>query len=48
MLATHPEVAEVIVIGVPDPDFGESATALVVPRDAGAPPDPGELVAYFF
>jgi long-chain acyl-CoA synthetase len=46
VLVSHPKVAEVIVIGVPDPEFGESAKALVVPRDPGAPPDTDELIAY--
>jgi long-chain acyl-CoA synthetase len=46
VLVTHPQVAEVTVIGVPDPEFGELAKALVVPRDPGAPPDTDELIAY--
>lgn len=44
VLLRHPGVGQVAVIGVPDPDFGESLHALVVAR--GAPPDPGELHAF--
>jgi long-chain acyl-CoA synthetase len=34
VLATHPEVAEVTVIGVPSEQWGETPIALVVPRPA--------------
>ncbi|MFY0572249.1 AMP-binding protein [Archangium lansingense] len=32
VLATHPGVAEVAVLGLPDSDFGEQVVAVVVPR----------------
>ena len=33
VVATHPAVAQVAVIGTPHEKFGEAVTALVVPRD---------------
>ena len=36
VLATHPLVAEVVVVGRPDPVWGQTVTAVVVP--AGGPP----------
>jgi O-succinylbenzoic acid--CoA ligase len=38
VLETHPDVAEVAVIGRPDPEWGEGLAALIVPRN-GARPD---------
>jgi O-succinylbenzoic acid--CoA ligase len=43
VLDTHPGVAEVAVIGRPDPDWGARVTALVVPRDPTSPPTLDEL-----
>jgi acyl-CoA synthetase (AMP-forming)/AMP-acid ligase II len=45
VIATHPAVGQVAVIGVPDHRLGEVGKAYVVPR-AGATVDPAELVAW--
>jgi o-succinylbenzoate---CoA ligase len=38
VLASHPSVREVAVMGRPDPDWGERVVALVVPADPAEPP----------
>ena len=37
MLAEHPDIAEVSIVGLPDPRTGERACAVIVPRGGGGP-----------
>ncbi|MEQ4722632.1 AMP-binding protein [Nonomuraea sp. B19D2] len=46
VLATHHEVADVAVVGTPDPEWGELVTAVVVPANPDTPPALSQLRAY--
>jgi o-succinylbenzoate---CoA ligase len=43
VLGTCDGVADVVVLGLPDPEWGEAVTAFVVAADPADPPDAGDL-----
>jgi acyl-CoA synthetase (AMP-forming)/AMP-acid ligase II len=46
VLAAHPGIAAVGVVGVPDPRLGENLAAFIVPADMENPPAPEELRSF--
>lgn len=45
VLESHPDIAEVAVIGMPDPDMGEQVVAIIVAK-SGRTPDHAVLIAF--
>src|SRR5207237_8876204 len=45
-LADHPEIADVVVIGLKDPEWGRRVHAVIEPRDHANPPTPEAIIAY--
>jgi o-succinylbenzoate---CoA ligase len=46
VLGTCEGVADVVIVGLPDADWGEAVTAFVVPADAADPPDLERLTSH--
>ncbi|MEE1753811.1 AMP-binding protein [Streptomyces sp. SP18CS02] len=45
-LYAHPKIADVQVVGLPDPRYGEEILACVIPRDPADPPTLEEITAF--
>jgi acyl-CoA synthetase (AMP-forming)/AMP-acid ligase II len=46
VLCQHPEVAEVAIVGRPDPVLGERVAAFIVPAEGSAPPDASSIAKF--
>jgi bile acid-coenzyme A ligase len=45
-LIDHPKIADIVVIGLRDPEWGRRVHAIIEPADQAAPPSTDEVVAY--
>jgi fatty-acyl-CoA synthase len=46
VIAGHPKVAQVALIGVPDDKWGETPLAVIIPVDQEDPPTPEDIAAW--
>jgi len=45
-LIDHPKIADVVVVGLRDPEWGRRVHAIIEPADPAAPPTNDEIIAY--
>ena len=45
-LIDHPGIADIVVVGLRDPEWGRRVHAIIEPADPAGPPTPEEVVAY--
>jgi bile acid-coenzyme A ligase len=45
-LIDHPGVADVVVVGLRDPEWGRRVHAIIEPADHAAPPEPADVIAF--
>jgi bile acid-coenzyme A ligase len=45
-LSDHPKIADVVVVGLRDPEWGRRVHAIIEPADPTAPPTQEDVVAY--
>jgi carnitine-CoA ligase len=46
VLCQHPDIAEIAIVGTPDPVLGETVSAFVVPSEESAPPDASSVAKF--
>ena len=45
-LSEHPEIVDVVVVGLRDPEWGRRVHAIVQPADVANPPDEADIISF--